>query len=113
MWLITKIGFFSVVRDRDHSDRMIVRARHPDDIEALVDQYIPGTEITETPDSDYRYRIFIDRDIWIKLAAELAEDVNYSNFKNHVAATQGYDRAELYHDVWEILYSLQPIEISK
>jgi hypothetical protein len=109
MWLLTKTGFFSAVRDLDTRDSMIIRARDPDDMKNLVEQYVPGTEIIETLDSDYRYRIRLDKSTWIRLAAELAEDVDYNNFKNHIKEVQGVERAMLYSEIWEILYSLQPL----
>ena len=35
MWLMTTRGFYSVVEHRDDADRLLVRARTREDIEAL------------------------------------------------------------------------------
>ncbi len=42
--------------------------------------------------------------------AKIARDIHYGNFKNEVARTQGFEREVLYHDVWEVMKSLQSDE---
>jgi hypothetical protein len=34
-------------------------------------------------------------------------DLDYSNFKNEVAARQGKARADRYHKVWSALYGME------
>ena len=64
MWLMTPIGFFSIVQkpsDRD-GDTLTVRARVRSDLEALRDQYLPGLgEIQESRHNDYRFRAVVPR----------------------------------------------------
>jgi hypothetical protein len=47
MWMITTIGFFSVVQDHDDPDRLLVRARVREDLERLRDEYLPDLHIVE------------------------------------------------------------------
>ena len=101
MWLFTTQGFYSVVEDREDSNRVLVRARAKEDLEALKRQ-IPDLQIQETlgPDHDYGWRAFVTRDQWCEAVAQLAGEIDYDNFKNAVADRQGHDRADLYMPVW-------------
>lgn len=64
-------------------------------------------ELIESDDSDYRYRAVAKRDAVMAALATLVADIDYDNFKNEVASRQGYERAAVYGDVWEVLYGLQ------
>src|SRR4051794_33024703 len=54
MWVLTTQGFYSVVEDRDDENRVLVRARAREDLEALKRQ-IPDLQIYETPPPDHDY----------------------------------------------------------
>src|SRR4051794_4472799 len=60
MWLVATQGFYSVVAHRRHPDRVIVRARAREDLEALRDQ-IPGLRVFSDPHADYRWRAVVTR----------------------------------------------------
>lgn len=110
MWLITPIGFFSVVQKPADAaaGTLTIRARVRADLDALRAHYLPGMgAISESPANDYRFRAVAPR---AEVAAAMAAMVNaldYSNFKSRVAKVQGAARAHLYHDVWDVLYRLQ------
>ena len=110
MWLVTPIGFFSVVQKASDiaNNTLTIRARVRADLEALRELYLPGLgDISENSVTDYRFRAVAPR---AKVAAAMADMVNaldYSNFKNQVAKVQGGERAHLYHEVWDVLYQLQ------
>ena len=106
MWLITTQGFYSVVAHRDDPDQLLVRARVRDDLKALREQ-IPGIELTETPEADYRWRAEVSRDKWQSALVALGEDIDYDNFKNAVGEQQGWVRESVYHRVWDALFTLQ------
>lgn len=106
MWLVTTRGFYSIVEDFHDRDRLLVRARVREDLEALAD-LVPGLEVEETPDRDYRFRASVTREVWASAAAQLAREIDYPNFKNAVAERQGVDRAHVYGDVWATLLELQ------
>ena len=110
MWLITPIGFFSIVEKP--SDKLVrtltVRARVHSDLVALKQQYLPslGT-IKESLDTDYRFRATAPREEVSAAMAFLVNALDYSNFKSEVAKHQGHPRSKLHHEVWSILYKLQ------
>ena len=110
MWLITPIGFFSIVqKPADASlDRLTVRARVRQDLEALRATYMPGLgEIKDSKTNDYRFRATAPRAEVAAAMAKLVQTLDYVNFKNQVAKVQGTNRAHLYHEVWDVLYKLQ------
>jgi 8-oxo-dGTP pyrophosphatase MutT (NUDIX family) len=110
MWLITPIGFFSIVQKAADKgrDTLTVRARVRSDLEALRDTYIPSLgDIKESLTNDYRFRAVAPRADVAAAAASLIADLDYSNFKNEVAKRQGVKREQLYHDIWHVLYQLQ------
>lgn len=110
MWLITPVGFFSVVRKptdiKKHT--LTVRSRVRSDLEALKAQFLPELgAIQESTTNDYRFRAVAPQAAVAQAMSRLVEDVDYSNFKNEVAQRQGHGRSDLYHDVWSVLYRLQ------
>lgn len=110
MWLITPIGFFSVVQKAEDKQRdtLTVRSRVRGDLAALKQHYLPGLgPIQESHDSDYRFRAVAPRDDVSAAMSRLVESLDYSNFKSEVAKKQGHKRAGLYHQVWDVLYQLQ------
>ena len=122
MWLFTKYGFYSSVcarqGDGHHGqpvdpDRLMIRARVRDHLEGLQRRFpeqLAEIAISETPDTDYRYRMFVDKAVWTPVLVGLAEEMDYDNFKSEVARHQGaaganYEHA--LHDVWSVMYQLQ------
>ena len=114
MWLFTQHGFFSVVRDPGTDDtlasepstpsgppRFQVRARHRAHIDGLraafpgvlsdatVIAYDDPEHEAEYGGRDYEYRLFLTEEAWVALAAELAADIGYSNFKGAVHERSG------------------------
>lgn len=65
------------------------------------------SEIVESDHSDYRYRTFAARESVSLAIANLSADIDYCNFKSEISDTQGYARAALYGEVWQVLYGLQ------
>lgn len=110
MWLITSIGFFSVVQkpgDKQNGT-LTVRSRVLGDLAALKQHYLPGLgPIQESPDTDYRFRAIAPRAEVSAAMARMIETLDYGNFKSEVAKKQGPKRAGLYHQVWDALYPLQ------
>lgn len=128
MWLFTKHGFFSVVCARqgngeygapvDH-DRMMVRARvrpHLESLQAVFPELLGGIEIHDSPRADYAHRIFVPKDIWLRVLGGLGEELDYDNFKSEVAQHLGragaaYEHA--LHEVWEVMYGLQQGQVAR
>jgi|TARA_Y100000758_G_scaffold264491_1_gene203829 hypothetical protein len=122
MWLFTQYGFFSAVcaREGDGSytnrvdpTRIMVRARlknHLENLKRRFTESIGDVEIVETPDTDYRYRIFIDKSKWTHVLASLGGELDYDNFKSKVAGNLddvGSEYENSLHDVWGVMHSLQ------
>ena len=110
MWLITPVGFFSVVQKASDiaADTLSVRARVRGDLDALREQYLPGLgEVQESKTNDYRLRAVAPRAEVAAAMASMVDQLQYSNFKSQVAKVQGTARAHLYHDVWDVLHRLQ------
>lgn len=110
MWLITPIGFFSIVQKPGdkQTDTLTVRSRVRSDLAALKQHYLPGLgAIQESLDTDYRYRAVAPRAEVSAAMSRMVDGLDYSNFKVEVAKKQGHKRASLYHQVWDVLYKLQ------
>ncbi len=91
----------------------MVRARDAGHLRKLQIRFpsMASAEIRHSPVWDYAYRIIVPKQIWIAALIEMAEEQDWSNFKNKVAVQQGmidgleYSRA--LHDVWRIVNRLQ------
>jgi hypothetical protein len=107
MWIFTDVGFFSIVQKRD-TDFLTVRARVAGDLDRLREKYMPELSGTKaTPRNDYPFRANIGHEAFAAGLAAVARNLNYDNFKNHVAKTMGYEREDVYHNVWATLLQLQ------
>ncbi len=109
MWIITKIGFFSIIQKpwNISTGTLTIRARVRSDLEGLKAYLTDMSDIVESEDSDYRFRSVAERGAVEAAMAALIADIGYSNFKSEVAVTAGYARAAVYSDVWHDLYRLQ------
>ena len=106
MWLMTTVGFFSIVRKPGEND-LTVRARARGDLEALVREYLPSSgPIVVGGGTDYPYRVRVATNVLAQAVARIVEDIDYPNFKNEVAGRQGPDRAHVYGEVWSVLHEL-------
>ena len=115
MWLATTSGWFSVVVDARHEGMMLIRARCASDVAHLYRDHheaLPSlTEPTSDESRDYRWRISISRADWLVLAARLADQVIYGNFKKAVHEQKGQEnKSAAYLQVWRALYEVQQRE---
>lgn len=110
MWLVTPIGFFSIVQKPDDAKQgtLTVRARVGTDLDALRALHLPELgETSESSTHDYRFRAKAPREAVGRAMLKLVQELTYGNFKAQVSQVQGAGRAGLYHDVWDVLYRLQ------
>ncbi|MGF6808439.1 hypothetical protein OKW30_003565 [Paraburkholderia sp. Clong3] len=110
MWLMTPIGFFSIVQKAGDigADTLTVRARARGDLEALRDKYVHELgEIVEGAGTDYPFRAVAPRTSLSAALAAIVADLDYGNFKSEVARRQGAARAHTYHDVWQVLRGVE------
>lgn len=110
MWIMTPVGFFSIVqKPGDGLQRQVtVRARVKADLLALQALALPEMgPINAHEGSDYAYRATAPQDAVARALASLVMDIAYDNFKNEVTRTQGHARARAYGEVWHALFELQ------
>lgn len=122
MWIFTKHGFFSAVcarqGDGNHGqpvdpERIMVRARVQNHLKALKKRFpdlLGECEIQESAETDYAFRLFAQKSVWIQVVSGLVEETDYDNFKSEVARHQGRG-GEAYehslHHVWSVMNKLQ------
>jgi hypothetical protein len=123
MWIFTRYGFYSIAcaSKRDGSldgQSVMVRARCIAHLRSIQKRFpaLAVGKILELPDHDYRYRLVISKACWTTIVGELAQEQEWSNFKDETAKYQGtsgrgYVRA--LHDVWAVMNRLQRDEISQ
>ena len=90
-------------------DTLTIRARVYDDLVRLQ-AYLPSmSDIISSEDSDYKHRAVAGREAVMAAMSMLTAEIQYDNFKSEVARSddQGYARAALYGEVWQVLYRLQ------
>ena len=110
MWIMTALGFFSIVqKPGDALKRQVtVRARVKADLLALKAQALPEMgDIHAHEGTDYAYRATAPQHCVARALGSLVMDITYDNFKNEVSRTQGHARAHTYGEVWNALYGLQ------
>lgn len=113
MWIYSDIGFFSIVK-KDEEETLTVRSRIRTDLEKFKELHpaLEDEEIIESVDSDYRYRIVANEGIVAEVVKELAFGINYSNFKDHVGATDPL-RVPVYSALWGITMRLEELDVDE
>ena len=101
MWLMTTRGFYSVVEHRDDADRLLVRARTREDIEALAGLVAAAPVWLES--ADYAWRVETTRTEWQAAMQVLVREITYPNFKSAIK-DDVHERA--YHRVWYVMHEL-------
>lgn len=109
MWLITPVGFFSVVQ-KAGTDHLTVRTRVKSDLDALRTGWLPSLSPTQQGGgTDYAFRATCSHQAWAGALGKMALALDYSNVKSRVAATQGSARAAVYSQVWHTLHELSEL----
>jgi hypothetical protein len=112
MWLFTRAGYFSIAQDAN-PDYVMVRARRREDLERLVDidagldaKVMPQrSDIEETRQSDYRYRLRITKGTLGAIVYRMVCGIDYKHFKEVTASDPGRDA--IYEKVWQEMRALQ------
>jgi len=117
MWLFTRYGFYSIACARKPDGTLdpqllMIRARRITHLKTLQQRFrsLANVDIVTLPERDYRYRLIVPKELWARVVAELAEEQEWSNFKNEVTSYQGtagsaYIRA--LHEVWLTMCDFQ------
>jgi len=121
MWLFTRYGFYSVVQARSIESGVVTNKPDPDNlmVRARVRQHLVNlqmatpvlnaSQILESSDNDYRYRIVIPKKTLLEIAQGLTEDIDYTNFKGICEQEGLVDESycEALHHIWAIHHQLQ------
>jgi len=103
MWVFTNNAFFSVVKDRDNANGVVVRARVPGDLEKVFGSV---HKVHETENSDYRFRMYLDHEYVTEVISEEVSNIDYDNFKNSIPK-EDKERYSYYTRVWSVMNSWQ------
>ena len=102
MWVAMNDSFVSIVADRNDPDGVVVRARKYEDLVAF-EPFIEN-KIIESNDSDYRFRVFIQKRYAAEIMFEKTAEIDYDNFKNSVK--EGW-RKNAYMSIWTVMNKVQ------
>lgn len=100
MWICLNDGFFSVVRDTERPDGLMIRSRK----RAHLERAFPALQVLTTPHADYRWRCFMHHEALASFMVDRIRTIDYSNFKDSVGDRQLHD---LYADFWRLHWSYQ------
>lgn len=108
MWLMTQHGFFSIVKNSQAPDEYFVRGRVKNDLANLNHLMGWKRKIHTWATADYRYRIIVSQQEMIGLVAQIAEAIDYSNFKGRIHTLPDQDeKSAAYGRVWAVMEALQ------
>jgi len=106
MWLATQHGFYSIVQK--DVDVYFVRARVRKDLVNLVVLLNIDNELLEWEGADYRYRIIVNRQVFLEIMIKLATTLDYPNFKGRIhERTEQSHKLPAYHRMWATMAELQ------
>lgn len=101
MWIMTKIGFFSIVK---RPEGFHVRARTERDIQNIV-ELLGVQRYDEDSKADYRYRVIVSKVDIDGLMRNLGRMIDYRNFKAEIHATPDQvDKSDAYAQIWGIMH---------
>ena len=98
MWLFVSGGYLSIVTHREQPGDLLVRARHPDHIQAVF----PDAQVVFIAAADYPYRTVLTREAVQSVVAEYLLTMNYDNFKNSIEDDEFHD---VCFDVWRTMWA--------
>jgi hypothetical protein len=105
MWLMTKFGFFSIVKK---GEKWHIRARSVGDMIHLRNRArlrdTPGGKIINTPGADYPFRLIVDEGELCRAICFLGKNIDYPNFKEEIAHSHTQkDKATVCSQIWALL----------
>jgi len=108
VWVFTQSGFVSAVRHHSRQGIVHVRARDRRSLAPLKD--LVADEIVHTPDADYPYRLDVPDAVLAAWLSGAVDNLDYDNFKDHVARVRGHDFAGPLLDVWSAMHAVEDDE---
>jgi len=106
MWIFTPFGFFSVVQKQGES-MLTIRSRARGDLLRLQRHYLPSlSDPVAHEGTDYPWRARCGHEDLAQAMQKIVRQIDYSNFKDEVALSNGKARAQRYAKVWQALYGM-------
>ncbi len=106
MWLCTQHGFYSIVQKRPGEYH--VRARLRRDLMNLRELCGAAWQIHRSEGADYRWRAVVEADDLALIMANLAESIDYANFKGRIHEREDQAaKSPAYGALWFRLLCLQ------
>lgn len=106
MWIVMNDSFISIVEDRNDESKVVVRARVREDLLNTFPDKLD--HLIETSDSDYRFRMFLDRDYVSDRMMNKIQDIDYYNFKSSIPSTERW-RYKAYEKIWAVMFDIQEL----
>lgn len=107
MWIFTQQGFFSINTDPTNKSNLQFRARRIADlnnIKAAFPGATKGSKVIKLTGTDYPFRLSLHRDNVSAIVQQMANQIDYANFKDRVKATPGQeDKVPALMDVWHVM----------
>lgn len=102
MWIVMNDAFVSIVENPKDPETLAVRARVREDLENIFPEF--KNEIIESEDTDYRFRLYVDRYYVAARIRNTIEEISYTNFKDSVVEKW---RKKAYTEIWFIMHDIQ------
>ena len=115
MWVFTTQGYLSVVDKEESGGELCVRSRDDEDLkdlQAYLQQALrKGVPIMPTGKADYQYRMFVEREDFMKYMVQMIRELKYDNFKDACSYKEDsvwrrkpealYGLARIWETIWE------------
>lgn len=108
MWIFTETGFVSAVRHYSEEGVVVVRSRDKESLKDLAAR--AQVDIKSSPFNDYPYRVHATDTVFQGWFLNLAQNMEYTNFKDRVYQTRGPEFAHTLMGVWEIMHDVEDAE---
>jgi hypothetical protein len=94
MWLLTPEAFVSIVKIHN-TQQLAIRCRSHEQLTEFLVSYCSSDptlwkDIVTTPESDYRYRVLVDKSLLRKIIWNAADSIDYTNFKDACRGSKAY-----------------------
>jgi len=108
MWIFTKDGFYSTVKNAYcKRDEVVIRSRQKVDLERFLKKMKIKARIEEYPEADYLYRVQVPHTVWIEYITKTATELDYPNFKRMISESGDDERHHVYGECWFALRKWQ------
>ena len=99
------VAQIQVARRADKDDAVVaVRSRSDTPVRWISSQLKRRPVVFESPPTwDYAFRVYLNRSEWVKIAARIAGEVSYTNFKNDCSASVVDGLEETAYAVWHVV----------